>query len=53
TGNKPVGLVHFAVAGLGATEARHETFGAIGREAVRLAAVRAALQMLVARLEPA
>ena len=53
TADKPVGLVHFAVTGLGPTAARHEVFGGIGREAVRLAAVRTALTLLAERLEAA
>ncbi len=48
---KPVGLVHFAVAaGQGGIDHREERFGDIGRDAVRLASVRVALQMLRARL---
>ena len=44
---KPVGLVHFAVAVRGATTVHAEhRFGDIGRSAVRLATVRAALEML-------
>lgn len=44
---KPVGLVHFALARRGAaTLHRVERFGDIGREAVRLASVRAALALL-------
>lgn len=51
TEEKPVGLVHFAVARAGAkTIHREERFGDLGREAVRLAAVRAALQMLAKAL---
>ena len=44
---KPVGLVHFAVAVRGAptTHAEHR-FGDIGRSAVRLATVRTALEMV-------
>jgi nicotinamide-nucleotide amidase len=46
---KPVGLVHFAFARRGgATIAREERFGDIGREAVRLAAVRVGLELLEA-----
>jgi nicotinamide-nucleotide amidase len=48
---KPVGLVHFAVARPGSkTVQREERFGDLGREAVRLAAVRTALQMLAEAL---
>jgi nicotinamide-nucleotide amidase len=46
---KPVGLVHFACARRGgATIAREERFGDIGREAVRLASVRVGLELLEA-----
>ena len=46
---KPVGLVHFACARRGASiVAREERFGDIGREAVRLASVKVALEMLEA-----
>jgi nicotinamide-nucleotide amidase len=46
---KPVGLVHFACARRGRpTVAREERFGAIGREAVRLASVRVGLDLLEA-----
>jgi nicotinamide-nucleotide amidase len=47
TAEKPVGLVHFAVAirGGGTTHAERR-FGDIGRSAVRLAAVQAALEMI-------
>jgi len=49
TAKKPEGLVHFACARAGARtrHARFE-FGAIGRDAVRRAAVRQALEMLLA-----
>jgi nicotinamide-nucleotide amidase len=48
---KPVGLVHFACARRGKpTVAREERFGAIGREAVRLASVRVGLDLLEAAL---
>jgi nicotinamide-nucleotide amidase len=51
TDTKPVGLVHFACARRGKpTVAREERFGAIGREAVRLASVRVALDLLEAAL---
>jgi nicotinamide-nucleotide amidase len=45
--DKPVGLVHFAVAlADGATIHQEVRFGDLGREGVRLASVRTALQML-------
>jgi nicotinamide-nucleotide amidase len=44
--DKPVGLVWFATATGDGVEVREERFGDIGREAVRLAAVRTALAML-------
>lgn len=47
---KPVGLVHFAAQGPGGLIHRRETFGDLGRDAVRLAAVRVALDMLADRL---
>ena len=51
TAQKPVGLVHFAVAGVGrATAHRELRFGDIGREAVRLQSVRVALEMIVEAL---
>jgi len=47
TAAKPVGLVHFACVRRGdATVAREERFGAIGRDAVRLASVRVGLDLL-------
>lgn len=47
---KPVGLVHFAAIGpSGMIHAEHR-FGDIGRQAIRLAAVRVALTMLTDRL---
>ena len=50
---KPVGLVHFACARRGAsTVAREERFGDIGREAVRLASVAVALELLEAAAGP-
>ena len=53
TATKPVGLVHFACARRGKpTVAREERFGAIGREAVRLASVRVALDLLEAAAGP-
>ncbi|HRO32961.1 MAG TPA: CinA family protein [Brevundimonas sp.] len=48
--DKPVGLVHFAAAGPDGTVHVQRRFGDIGREAVRLASVRQALQMLLERL---
>ncbi len=51
TEQKPVGLVHFAIAGLsGPTWHREMRFGEIGRTEVRLASVRCALLMLQTRL---
>ena len=51
TAPKPVGLVHFACARRGKpTAVREERFGAIGREAVRLASVRVGLDLLEAAL---
>lgn len=48
---KPVGLVHFGAAGPGPIVYQREArFGDIGREAVRLASVRIALEMLKDRV---
>jgi nicotinamide-nucleotide amidase len=48
---KPVGLVHFALAVRGDTTSHAEQrFGDIGRSAVRLATVKAALEMIAGRL---
>ena len=48
---KPVGLVHFATARAnGPILHRRELFGDIGREEVRMAAVRAALEMIRERV---
>ena len=48
---KPVGLVHFASSDAnGETRHREARFGDIGRDEVRMASVRAALQMLLDRL---
>lgn len=48
---KPVGLVHFALAVRGQpTTAAEQRFGDIGRSAVRLDTVRFALEMIAARL---
>ena len=47
---KPVGLVHFAAVGpAGAVHAEHR-FGDLGREGVRLASVRVALELLLGRI---
>jgi nicotinamide-nucleotide amidase len=47
---KPVGLVHFAASGpSGLVHAEHR-FGDIGREAIRLESVRAALRLLLDRI---
>lgn len=43
---KPVGLVHFGLAGPRGTEHIEKQFGAVGREAVRLESVRTALLMI-------
>lgn len=48
--DKPVGLVHFAAAGPAGTVHVERRFGDIGREAVRLASVQQALEMLLERL---
>ena len=50
TAAKPVGLVHFAAVGPGGLIHREERFDDQGREAIRLAAVRAALELLADRL---
>jgi nicotinamide-nucleotide amidase len=51
TAAKPVGLVHFACARRGEpTVAREERFGDIGREAVRIASVRAGIDLLEAAI---
>ena len=51
TDTKPVGLVHFACARRGKpTVAREGRFGAIGRQDVRMASVRVALDLLEAAL---
>jgi nicotinamide-nucleotide amidase len=48
---KPVGLVHFACARRGKlTVAREGRFGAVGRDEVRLASIRVALDLLEAAL---
>lgn len=48
---KPVGLVHFAAAGPQGTIHQVRQFGDIGREAVRTASMRVALEMVLERLE--
>lgn len=47
---KPVGLVHFAAAGPQGVVHQSRRFGDIGREQVRTASVRVALEMLLERL---
>jgi nicotinamide-nucleotide amidase len=47
---KPVGLVHFAASGPSGVIHREMRFGDIGRDAVRLASVRVALELLADRL---
>ncbi len=52
TPQKPEGLVHFACAREGrATAHARIAFGAIGRDAVRVASVRQALEMLISATE--
>jgi nicotinamide-nucleotide amidase len=51
TPSKPVGLVWFACARRGATAAREERFGDIGRTGVRLASVEAALDLIEAAVQ--
>src|SRR5690606_25966841 len=48
--DKPVGLVHFAAAGPAGVVHLERRFGDIGREAVRLESVRAALGLLLDRI---
>ena len=48
--DKPVGLVHFAAQGPSGLIHRAERFGDIGRDDVRLASVRVALELLADRL---
>ena len=50
--DKPVGLVHFAVADADGVTHIEKRFGDLGREAIRLDSVRTALNLLLARLEP-
>lgn len=47
--DKPVGLVHFAACGPGGLSHAEHRFGDLGREAIRLASVRVALDMLMER----
>jgi nicotinamide-nucleotide amidase len=47
--DKPVGLVHFAACGPGGLIHAEHRFGDLGREAIRLASVRVALDMLMER----
>lgn len=49
--DKPVGLVHFAVADANGVIHVEKRFGDLGREAIRLDSVRTALTLLLARLE--
>lgn len=49
--DKPVGLVHFASDGPAGVRHEAHRFGDIGREAVRLESVRAALRLLLEQLE--
>ena len=48
--DKPVGLVHFAAVGPDGLIHVERRFGDIGREAVRLASVRVALELLLGRI---
>ncbi|HYC68979.1 CinA family protein [Brevundimonas sp.] len=48
--DKPVGLVHFAAAGPAGLVHAERRFGDIGREAVRLASVAVALELLLDRI---
>ena len=48
--DKPVGLVHFAAVGPGGVLHEAHRFGDLGREAVRLASTRVALEMLRDRI---
>ncbi|WP_127143609.1 CinA family protein [Pelagibacterium montanilacus] len=50
--DKPIGLVHFAVAGPVGTEHAEQRFGDIGRDAVREETVRFALEMLIGAIQP-
>ncbi len=48
--DKPVGLVHFAASGAKGVIHRVERFGDLGRDEIRQASVRVALEMLADRL---
>ena len=48
--DKPVGLVHFAAQGPAGVTHREMRFGDLGRDAIRLASVRVALELLADRL---
>lgn len=48
--DKPVGLVHFAASGAKGVIHRVERFGDLGRDGIRQASVRVALEMLADRL---
>ena len=48
--DKPVGLVHFAASGPGGPTHVERRFGDIGREEVRLASLRVALDLLLDRI---
>ena len=48
--DKPVGLVHFGAVGPGGAVHAERRFGDLGREAVRLASVRVALELLLDRI---
>lgn len=50
--DKPVGLVHLACATAGGTSHLERRFGAIGRQAIREATVRAALELALACITP-
>lgn len=51
SGDKPVGLVHFAASGpAGMIHAEHR-FGDLGRETIRLESVRVALRLLLDRID--
>lgn len=49
---KPVGLVHFGLATASTFKHRRETFGDLGRDGIRTAAVRVALQMILDAYAP-
>jgi nicotinamide-nucleotide amidase len=50
TQGKPVGLVHLACAGRGATRHLRREYGGIGREAVRIATVADALTLMASQI---